>query len=176
MFTRFAVVIQLSVAVASPALLLAQAPMAAPGSHVRLRTITGATVEGSLLTVGGDSVILGGEGGQIGVPRAAVQSLEIWHGRGSQWRSGAEIGWFTGFVTTFTVYAARLRNCIGYGCANIVKLNVYSATGGMAGALVGGLVGAAFGRDRWERLPLGPVHPEIVIGASDQGIGLSIRF
>jgi hypothetical protein len=176
MFIRFAALIQLSVAVGGPALLWGQAPTPLPGSHVRLRTIAGATIEGSLLTVGPDSVILGGERGQIEVSRAAVQSLEVRRGRGSQWRSGAEIGWFTGFVATSAVYAARMRRCVGLDCARMLRWEYYAATGGLAGALVGGLAGAAFRHDHWERVPLGPLHPQIAVQASDQGLGVSIRF
>ncbi len=176
MFTRFAAVIQLGIAVASPALLLGQEPTAVPGSRVRLRTITGTMVEGSLLTVGADSVILGGEGGRIGVPRATVQSLETWRGRGSQWRSGVEIGWLAGFMATSAVYGARMRNCIGIACARVVNWETYAATGALAGAVVGGLVGAAFTYDRWDRVPLVPVHPQIAVGAGTASVGLTIRF
>lgn len=176
MFSRAIATTQLILALASPPLLVGQASQAAPGSRVRLRTTSGSAVEGRLLALGADSLILVGDSGQISVPRTGVQSFETWRGRSSQWRSGAEIGWFTGFVTTFAVYAGRMRNCIGYGCANIVKLNAYAATGGLAGAFVGGLVGAAFGHDRWERVPLGPVHPQVALQAGDQGIGLAIRF
>lgn len=176
MFSRALATTQLLLALASSRLLVGQSSQAAPGSRVRLRTISGSTVAGRLLSLGADSLILVSDGRQISVPRAGVQSFETWRGRSSQWRSGAEIGWFTGFVTTFAVYAARQRNCIGFGCADIVKLNAYAATGGLAGALLGGLVGAAFGHDRWERMPLGPVHPQVAFEAGDQEIGLSIRF
>ena len=176
MLSRALVTTQLLLSLASPPLLVGQASQAAPGSRVRLRAISGAMVEGRLLELGADSLILLGNGGQISVPRTGVQSFETWRGHSSQWRSGAEIGWFTGFVTTFAVYAGRMRNCIGSGCTGIVKLNAYAATGGLAGALVGGLVGAAFGHDRWERVPLGPVHPEVAFQAGDHGIGLAIRF
>jgi hypothetical protein len=175
MFTRSVAPTLLLIAVAWAAL-GAQSATVSPGSRVRLRTITGPTVEGRVLTMSADSLVLLGEGGQISVPTTRVQSLETWRGRGSSWRTGAEIGWLAGFAATTAVYAARMRNCIGIACAKIVRWKVYAATGGLAGALVGGLVGAAFRHDCWERVPLGPLHPEMAIGASDQGIGLSIRF
>jgi hypothetical protein len=176
MFTRIAAVIHLSVAVASPALLLGQAPTAVPGSRVRLRTITGATVEGRLLTLAADSLTIQGEGGPISMPRASVHSLETWSGRGSQWRSGAEIGSFVGFATASVVFAARMRHCVGVACAKSPSWVTYGWAGALPGALVGGLVGALVHHDQWERAPLGPVHPQIAIQAGDQGIGVSIRF
>ncbi len=176
MLSRALAVTQLMLVLAFPQLVDGQSSQAATGSRVRLRMITGLTVEGRLQQLGADSLILLGDAGRIIVPRAGVRSLETWKGRGSQWRSGAELGWFAGFVATSAVYAMRMRNCIGVGCAGIVKLNAVAATGGLAGALVGGFVGAAIPHDRWERLPLGPAHPQIAVGAGAASVGLSIQF
>jgi hypothetical protein len=175
MFTRAVAASQLMVALVGSAL-PGQASQAAPGSRIRVRPISGPTIEGRLLAIESDSLILRSEQGQISVPRTAVRSLETWRGRGSHWRTGAEIGWLAGFGAASAVYANRMRNCIGVACAKIVRWKVYAATGGLAGAVVVGLVGAAFRHDRWERVPLGPVRPQVVVGAGAASVAVSIPF
>ena len=154
----------------------AQSATVIPGSRVRLRTITGSTVDERLLTLAADSLILQGEGGQIRMSRASVHSLETWRGRASQWRLGAEIGSFVGFATASVVFAARMRHCVDVACAKSLSWDAYGWAGALPGTLVGGLVGALFHHDRWERVPLGPLHPQIALQAGDQGVGVSIRF
>jgi len=175
MFTRSVAPTILMIAVAWT-VLGAQSATVSPGSRVRLRTITGSTVEGRLLTLAADSLILVGEGGQIRMSKASVHSLETWSGRTSQWRSGAEIGSFVGFATASVVFAARMRHCVGVACAKSLSWDAYGWAGALPGALVGGLVGALFHHDRWQRLPLGPLHPQVALQAGDQGAGVSIRF
>ena len=176
MFTRRVTPMLLLLAVAGPMALDAQSATVSPGIRVRLRTITGPTVQGRVLTIGADSILLSDDGTHIGVAAANVRSLETWRGRGTRWRPGPEIGWLTGFAAASAVYAARMRNCVGVACAKIVRWKVYAATGGLAGALVGGLVGAAITHDRWERVPLGPVHPQVAVSAATASVGLSIQF
>jgi hypothetical protein len=102
--------------------------------------------------------------------------LDVWRGRTPQWRSGAEVGSFVGFATASVVFAARMRHCVGVACAKSLSWDAYGWAGALPGALVGGLVGALFHHDQWERVPLGPAHPQVAFQAGDQGIGLSIRF
>lgn len=156
----------------------AQSATVSPGSRVRLRTGS-FRLEGQVVRVAADSVSLmpvAGMQGPIAIPAAQVQSLDVWRGRTSQWRSGAEIGAFVGLATASVVFAARMRHCVGIACAKSLSWDAYGWAGALPGALAGGLVGALFHHDRWERVPLGPVHPQIAVQAGDQGIGLAIRF
>ncbi len=158
--------------------LAGQAAAVAPGSRVRLRTGS-SRLEGQVVRVDTDSLSLilsAGNRGPIAIPAAQVQSLDVWGGRASQWRSGAEIGSFVGFAAASAVFAARMGRCVGAACAKSVLWVDYGAVGSLAGAVVGGLVGIVFHSDRWERVPLGPVHPQIAVQAGEQGVAVSIRF
>lgn len=180
MFTRTVAPTFLMIAVAWT-VLGAQSAMVSPGSRVRLRTGS-FKLEGQIVRVSADSVSFvpiaasGGNAGPISIPAAQVRSLDVWRGRTSQWRSGAEIGSFVGFTTASAVFAARMRHCVGVPCIKSLSWDAYGWAGALPGALVGGLVGALFHHDQWERVPLGPVHPLVAFQARDQGVGLSMRF
>lgn len=178
MVARAVVSIGLILLCASDASLAGQVSAVAPGSRVRLRTGS-SKLEGQVVRVDADFVSLVpsvGTRGPIAIPAAQVQSVDVWRGRASQWRSGAEIGSFAGFVTASAVFAARMRHCVGAQCAKSGRWVAYGAAGSLAGAIVGGLVGAVFQHDRWERISLGPAHPQIAVRAGGQGIAFSIRF
>lgn len=180
MFTRSVAPTLLMIALAWN-VLGAQSATVSPGSRVRLRTGS-SRLEGQLVRVAADSVSLvpvaaaAGNPGPIAIPVAQVQSLDVWRGRASQWRSGAEIGSFVGFTTASVIFAARMRHYVGVACAKSLSWDAYGWAGALPGALVGGLVGALFHQDRWERVPLGPLHPQIAFQAGDQGVGVSIQF
>ena len=177
MFTRSVASTLLMSAVAWT-VLGAQSVTVSPGSRVRLQAGS-FSLEGQVVRVSADSVSLvpaAGKQGPIAIPAAQVRSLDVWRGRTSQWRSGAEIGSFVGFATASVVFAAKMRRCVGVACAKSLSWDAYGFAGALPGALAGGLVGALFHHDQWERVPLGPVHPQVAFQAGDQGIGLAIRF
>ena len=178
MVARAVVSIGLILLCASAAALAGQVAVVAPGSRVRLRTGS-ATLEGQVIRVAADSVSIvpsAGNRGAIAIPAAQVGSLDVWRGRASQWRTGAEIGSFAGFAAASAVFAARMRHCVGAACNKAGFWVGYGAAGSLAGAVVGGLVGAVFHSDRWERVPLGPVHPQVAVQAGEQGVAIAIRF
>jgi hypothetical protein len=160
--------------------LRSQALAVEAGSRVRLHTVASSrSLEGTVLRITGDSLILGAatdRSGPLAISLNTVRALEVWRGTRSAWRTGAEIGSFAGFVGASVAFAARMSHCVRGQCNTIGFWIPYAEAGSLAGAAVGGLAGAAFSQDRWERVPIGPVRPQVVVMGGRVGMGLSVQF
>lgn len=154
-----------------------------PGDRVRLQTsVPRRTVAGKVLVVGPDTLVLApagiesGLGTRLFVPLDEVRVVEVWRGRRSAWQEGATVGSFAGFVTASLIFAARMRNCIGFQCDKVVLWIPYGGAGSLGGAMLGALVGTAFKLNNWSRLPVDRVRPRLVARDGRVGIGLSLQL
>jgi hypothetical protein len=152
------------------------------GDRVRVHTIMRPhRVEGTVLRVTPDTLVLvqRGEpalGSQLVIPLGSLQALDVGRGRRSEWRSGAVIGSFAGFVTASAIFAARMQRCVGWECGKSAEWLPVAAAGSLAGAAGGALVGLLIRHDRWERVVLNPGVPLVTLAGDRVGLQLSLRF
>lgn len=157
---------------------LGQAPRLDPGSRVRLRTQgSPGRLDGIVLSATAETLTIANRYDHsrniVSVPVRSLRSVSVWTGRSSAWRRGGEIGAFTGFVSAGALYAARHRRCVGWACGRSSEWIAWSGVGTMAGATLGGMIGALFKKDVWRGIPVArlrshvdPVTGRIVIGLS----------
>jgi hypothetical protein len=152
------------------------------GDRVRLRTTMSArAIEGTLQRLTPDTLVLVPLGAAalarpVVVPLASVQALDVRGGRRSEWRLGAEIGSFAGFVAASAIFANRMQRCVGWECGKSAEWLPYGAAGALAGAAAGSLVGLFVTHDRWVRAALTQVQPQVTLGGGQVGVRLSVRL
>ncbi len=103
---------------------------------------------------------------------ADVTRLEVSNGRKSKWLIGAGIGAVGGAVLGAAL-GANMQGDFSDSDKRII-----AATGlGLAGALVGGLVGSQIKTERWEEVPLDRLRVSIVpLRDGRFALGLSVEF
>lgn len=198
---RHAAVLALAAALlllpAAPRAARAQAPgsadsLARTGRRVRLWLTPGATrtrdyqepevVTGQLVRLGADSVVVDRGGRLVAVPRAQVTQLAVSVARASRGRGalrGAGIGFLVGGVTGATLAGLTYTPCSPGEWICLTRSEAMAFGGALLGAggiVVGGIVGAARGGERWRAVPV----PEVAAGArlqvAPRGVMLSLRF
>lgn len=159
-------------ALAAPA--RAQAPRANPGELVRISPATGGHVQGTLIRMDADSVVLrrrAGRDSSVAYPAASLTRVEVARGRSRHpWR-GAAIGFVAGGA--LGELAAVSSTCSSSDCSDIDPLvqAITVTVGAAAGTVVGTVVGL-HGRTRWQRVA-GPASLTVVPGRGTR-VGLSI--
>lgn len=152
------------------------------GDRVRLRVATSpGRIEGTVFRFARDTLVLAPRGvpalgDHLVFPLNSVQRVDLWRGRRSQWRVGAEIGSFAGFVTASAIFASRMSRCVGLECGKSAQWLPYAAAGSVVGAAAGGVVGLLVRHDVWERVATVQVRPLMALGGGGVGVRLSMRF
>jgi hypothetical protein len=152
------------------------------GDRVRLRVTTSPRrIEGTVFRFARDTLVLAPRGApalgdHLVFPLNSVQRVDLWRGRRSQWRLGAEIGSFAGFVTASAIFASRMSSCVGLECGKSARWLPYAAAGSLVGAAAGGVVGLLVRHDVWERVATVQVRPLMALGGFGVGVRLSMRF
>jgi hypothetical protein len=152
------------------------------GDRVRLRVTTSPRpIEGTVFRFARDTLVLAPRGApalgdHLVLPLNTVQRVDLWRGRRSQWRAGAEIGSFAGFLTASAIFANRMSRCVGLECGKSARWLPYAAAGSLAGAAAGGVVGLLVRHDVWERVATVQVRPLMAFGGFGVGVRLSMRF
>ncbi|MBV9774135.1 MAG: hypothetical protein JO040_09315, partial [Gemmatimonadetes bacterium] len=121
-----------------------------PGTLLRVHTSTAGRVEGPLVRVTPEALVVGVAGGERILPLADLRS--VW-ARGRQTRRGAKLGAVAGGVggLVFSGFIAALASAEGEDSGDIGQFVLGStALSAAGGALVGGIAGAAF--PRWRRV------------------------
>lgn len=121
-----------------------------PGTLLRAYTLAAGWVQGPLVRVTADALVVGSAGGERGLPLADLRS--VW-ARGRQTRRGAKIGALVGGLGAFgfSAFLGALVTAEG-GTADEVGtfVVVSTALGAGGGGLIGGIAGAAL--PRWRRI------------------------
>lgn len=162
------------------------APLVAPGSRVRVRTITtsGATAhryDGTVESISGDTLTfrsaVGGAAHRY-VPAPNAQLFVLTGNRSSALR-GATIGGLTGIIAGGVWGLTRQKECTGnqHLCLNRKSLAMKEgAILGVAGAITGLVIGSLDKREQWTRAwRLSSAPPESG-GTTRPGVGLSFFF
>jgi hypothetical protein len=150
------------------------------GDRVRLRLTTSPRpIEGTVFRLGGDTLVLAPRGARalgdpLVLPLDRVQQMDLWRGRRSQWRLGAEIGSFAGFVTASAIFASRMSRCVGLECGKSAEWLPYAAAGSLAGAAIGCVVGLSVRHDMWQRVAFVQVRPQVAMVGNRLGVGFSL--
>lgn len=136
---------------------------------------------GALVSLSADSLVVradGGSGERVALPRAALRSLERRHEVGSRANKGARLGLLAG-VATGAATALLAVDCERDEiCGSMRPLLVLIGTGigGLAGAVIGIVIGGSMPREEWRGVPL-PTRVGIApLGPTTRGIALRLRF
>jgi hypothetical protein len=172
----------------------------APGTRVRVTApgvLTPEVQSGRLISFRSDSLLLQPDGGEtsLAVPRASVTELDVSEGLHTRTRRGLAIGLLVGAGAGAGIGAAtytrptcknlNLAQCIGVGIGDPGRGGVAlisGVLGGIAGLVVGGLIGHAHTSEQWERVEGSRaslfrfVPDNVSIAPSGLGIALSMRI
>jgi hypothetical protein len=119
--------------------------------------------------------VLDGAGQPVALPRAAVESLDLYAGR----KSGAGIGsLFGALLGVGAGVLVQNRLCNAYGCEDThpAAYVFFATAGGAAGALVGLAVGAAVRWDNWERVPSYLLKIAPIVTGTEFGFAAAVSF
>ena len=179
----------LGLTLASP--LLAQQPATlAPGARVRITWLEDRwTLIGNLRAVRGDTVVAydTATGTETAVPLAWLRLLEVSQGRGTGFTLavlGAAAGGAAGVLLARTLWRPHEDPCSTPQVGVCIDLSVHldrEATtflGGLAGAIVLGLVGHSFDAvEHWESVPLDRIRVGLApLPAGRLGLGAAVSF
>ena len=168
----------LAIAQRSPA--PAPEPAVAPGTRVRITVPGEARRVGTVVAIVGDTLVAQWErGGARGVALSQLSRLEVSRGRHRRpWR-GAGLGLALGATVGAVVGAATYEGCEGR--ANCMELggpgtNAVAAALviGVAGAAVGGVLGASRPTEAWRSVPRERLRVGITMLPG--GLGLALSF
>jgi hypothetical protein len=105
-----------------------------------------------------------------------VTSLEVYQGRGSNTWRGAGIGLLAGAAAGFLTWHTAVGGCYEGAATNDCALVLGAGIGGLAGALVGTVVGAFIKTDRWRVIQLDLVRIRSVAARERLGFAVSVEF
>jgi hypothetical protein len=118
------------------------------------------------------------------VPLAAVTKLEVPAGRRSNWDKGARSGAIVGGLVGLGFGALLVADCgddrgllcPGDGGEQAKAIVVSAAVLGMAGGVLGTVIGAMSSREVWQEVPVG--RPRVAVFPTPTGlaVGAAIRF
>ncbi len=132
--------------------------------------------DGTVAAVRGDTLTVG----TVQVPLASVTRLDVHQGRKGNVGKGAMIGTLVGVPTGLALGVFYQQACsntsdIGQTCLGLVPIGAVAV--GLAGALVGGTIGALIKTDRWEEVPLDRLRVSFAPQRDGRfALGLSVRF
>ncbi len=173
------VALALALAVAPPDGVIAQDTLAVKvGTRVRVTApeLDLDKYDGTVVAVRGDTLTVG----TVQVPLASVTRLDVHQGRKGNGGKGAIIGTLVGLPTGLALGVFYQQACsnssdIGQTCLGLVPIGAVAV--GLAGALVGGTVGALMKTDRWSEVPLERLRVSLAPqGDGRFAFGLSVRF
>jgi hypothetical protein len=158
----------------------AQIPELQTGARVRLRapsTVAG-RVTGVVLARSADSVTLAREGGvPVAVPLSALTSLEVSRGKSRSRGAGKGALWGGG-VMMLTGAAFSDRPCKrdeGAGTCEQVSAAENALYSGVAGVMIGAIIGAAVGSEHWVRATL-PRSVAVAVAPTVRGVHVAVRL
>ena len=160
----------------------------APGARVRA-TVAEAPdrpagpfrqVTGRLVRLGTDTVLVAQGDRVVAVPRHGLIRLETPGGSVSRGRSalrGAGMGAAIGFIGGAVLSYAAYEPCEGeFLCFSRESEAVMGGVvAGALGLAIGGVIGAARGRERWQRVPI-DADTRVGVVATPRTVALSLRF
>ena len=132
--------------------------------------------DGTVAALRGDTLTVG----PVQVPLASVTRLDVHQGRKGNVGKGAMIGTLVGVPTGLALGVFYQQACsnssdIGETCVALVPIGAVAI--GLAGALVGGTVGALIKTDRWEEVPLERFRVTLAPQRNGRfALGLSVAF
>ena len=132
--------------------------------------------DGTVAAVRGDTLTVG----TVQVPLASVTRLDVHKGRKGNVGKGAIIGTLVGVPTGLALGVFYQQACsntsdIGETCLALIPIGAVAV--GLAGALVGGTIGALIKTDRWEEVPLDQLRVSFAPQRDGRfAFGLSVRF
>ncbi len=150
---------------AMPVSLLAQqAPPVAPGDRVRVTApeIQSQRFVGTVIETGADTCLLKVEGRPAPLPLAlaAVTQLEVSRGQANKGKTGAIIGGAVGAgIGVAVIISSYEEDCGSQFLSDLCETsNVLAVASplvlGVAGALLGNVIGRSIKSERWEEVPL----------------------
>lgn len=154
-----------------------------PGDRVRI-SAPGIGVErlvATVLTVKPDTIVVR-NGEPLALPFASVTKLEVSRDRKSRARLGMAIGFWSGAVAGGVIAARSLgdtEDTYWGGNLNLSDGTLFGGAlfGGIAGTLVGALIGSTFKVDQWEAVPLHRIRVTIVPQRKGKlSVGVSLRL
>ncbi len=113
------------------------------------------------------------------VPLAMVSKLEVIAGRRSNWDKGARTGALVGGGVGLLLGIAYAACDDSWVCPQSSGERVASVVGGtvvvgLAGGLLGTMIGAMSSREAWREVPLG--RARVAVQPTPSGLGLSVAF
>ena len=145
-----------------------------PGRRVRITAEDSGVIgwTGTLRVLNSDSIVL--EDG-LDLPLASVTKLEVYRGKRTRTGEGAGKGFVIG---AFTGVVLGIAACSSPGA--YVSQGQCAVGGGLVfgagGALLGGLIGALAGADRWEEVSLDRLRVSLVSRRDRLALGIALRF
>ncbi len=131
------------------------------GTKVRLQapTVARRPIEGTVMEIEGQSLLVSSGGIAVTVPRQAIERLEVSTGRRSQWLKGMAMGAVIG--GSFGAYCGDCDQAVSH------------AAGLLGGAVGGMLIGGLVHGDRWSTVPVEGLRVSLS-PARERGVGLSL--
>lgn len=132
--------------------------------------------DGTVTAVRSDTLTVG----TLQVPLASVTRLDVHQGRKGNVGKGAIIGTLVGVPTGLALgilYQQACSDSIETGETCLALIPIGAVAVGLAGALVGGTIGALIKTDRWEEVPLDQLR--VSVGPQRDGrfgFGALVRF
>lgn len=134
----------------------AQQPKVEPGNTVRVRVPGRDHLTGRVTRVGETTLTISMPGGVTEVPFDSVSTLEVLvrPADGKKWLKGAGIGFLIGAGVGAAMGLASGDDESGFISFSAEEKAVIAGVGlGVIGALLGGIIGALDGRERWAEVP-----------------------
>ena len=164
------------------AALEAQTAPLSPGARVRVTTSgpSPSRQVGSVLELREDSLVIrpDGRADSLAIPLARVTDIELSRGLRTQGRRGLGVGFLVGAGAGVLIGLTDGDDPPGafFSFSAEEKALMAGSMLGVAGAVVGGLVGLVSRTEKWSRVPLGAATGRVGVAPRPGGVGLSVSL
>lgn len=153
----------------------------APGTRIRVRHAAGCCqvwTTGDFVALTPESLSVNANGGvMISVPRDSVRSVERSTPGEGHAREGAVVGGVVGAIGAWLIGTAAERCEATQFCLKGIAVGVDTAVGGLAGLIVGGIIGSEIRDESWLPIDLRlAVRPELQRDQRALRVAGTVRF